>query len=433
MNSTLKVFGLLIVFFTLTLIGLLIGINVHAQELSMEEATEVELIKLRASDIIFSQEKTIGIYDGRLQIGTEDVIDYAYKENEIDGSNVIFDNSNYSSVEKIDKNLYRVYSEIKFFRNENGQIQEIIHKRVSKDLWEQSKLQTTAEKISTLLKTPYCLADTYYPSSDGYTGNTSQSSYANARNSTPSGVNSDAQAYVESHQHETGLYSITRGYFHFDTSAIPDDYLIGSASLFLYGYNGKAGTENYNVYTSTSTSLTTGSWWQIDDTALSTNISATDFNVAGYNEYELNAIGTSTISKTGTTAFVVRQVEFDVNNASPSANAYRLIAVETSANAGTDKDPYLIVELIEPEEEEPENPTASSTADLYPCSIPSNTRIDWITGCKNIYGSSTASTTLTAIEYYYYQIPLAIWIVFGTCFIYLFSRLRLEYLMRFRK
>lgn len=428
MNSTLKVFGLLIVFFTLTLIGLLIGLNVHAQELSMEEATEVELIKLRASDIKYSEEKQIPILDGIDKIiGYNDVVDYSYLGNEVDANLAVFENNNrYTNIEKLSNNSFKIYSSPKYFKNDNGQVQEILDERVSKTIWDASTIKTTAEKIEALLKTPYVLADSYFPSSDGYVGNTNMSSWSAAYSSTPSGVNQDETCYTEAHQHETGYYSITRCYFIFDTSNIADDLNIGTSSLFLYGNSNVAGSEDYNIYTSSTTALTTGSFFQISNTPLSSNISGSSWNTSGFNEYVLNAVGTSTISKTGTTAFVQRQVDYDVNNTSPPDNAYRVITMKTSATAGSTYDPYLIVNTYTSEEEE-ENPTAVSN-EVVPCTPMTNNDLSLISGCA-VAVNGISTTTYS----YVYHIPFIVWAVLFMIFNFIFGRLLLEFIIILRR
>jgi len=429
MNSTLKVFAILIAFFTLTFIGLIIGLNVHAQtiDLTQEQAVLIQQIKNRSDDILYSEEKQIGIYDGRELIATEPVVDYAYKDLEVDATNIVFDDSQYSSIEKINDQLYKVWTEPHYYKNDNGQVQEIIHERTSQQIWQETLIQTTTEKIEALLKTPYILADSYSSGSDGYVGNVAQTSYALARNTTPSSINSDAETYIEAQQHESNKFAITRALFHFDTSAIDDTYSIGTSSLFLYGYNNKSGSENYNLYTSSSTSLTTGSFFQFNSTPLATNISATDFNVAGYNEFILNSTGTSTISKTGTSAFMLRQVDYDVNNSAPPNNLYKVIAVQSSATAGTDKDPYLLVNLIAPEEEEEET-TSSSTPQFLTCSPQKNNELSVITGCA-VENNGTATTTIS----YVFHIPFIVWLILFLLVAFIGERLIVEFLIRWRK
>lgn len=416
-----------------SLIGLLIGLNVNAQ--TNEEALQVEQIKLRASDIQYSETKIFNVYDNEYNIvGTNEVVDYSYLGNEVDANLAIFkEGEKYTNIEKVDNQTSKVYTTPRYFKNDNGQVQEIINTRVPKAIWDASTVKTTVEKIEALLKTPYVIAaDVYNLSDDAAMISGDNSSWSSTKTGINVAINSSEDTAVHAQWWDgNGRYYLNRYYLNFDTSGL--DGTIATASIKVTGSDTRLGSAytcssiSMNVATTTAAdTITTSDWNKIGSTTLSTDISCASFNKTGINEFALNATGTASINIGGISKFVILDTVYDLANSAPTGDGgWAEFKDSTTANP-----PYLEITM---EEEEPENPTATTTADFYPCSIPTNSRIDIITGCKNIYNGTTSSSTITAVEFYYYQIPFAIWVVLGSMLIYLFVRLRFEYIIRFRK
>jgi len=152
------------------------------------------------------------------------------------------------------------------------------------------------------------------------------------------------------------LRYITRAIVQFDTSTIPADATITSATLCLYGASkitsgGPSGVGNMNITTVTTAGNTTlsNSDYNISNygsTRLSdTSISYANWIIGQYNNYVLNASGLAAINKGGWTKFSWRHDE-DIDNIDPGGNAfsYYIPYFQTSEN-GTNV-PYISITYI---------------------------------------------------------------------------------------
>jgi len=130
-------------------------------------------------------------------------------------------------------------------------------------------------------------------------------------------VNIQADAAIDKWQ------SLIRAIMLFDTSRLPDDCIIDSATLRLWGRLGydKLGiTPSLNIYSSNpalDTAIVAGDFDSLGDSPLATAILHADWNPAGPNVFTLNAAGLATISKTGITKLGARLV-CDAENAEPA-------------------------------------------------------------------------------------------------------------------
>jgi len=137
----------------------------------------------------------------------------------------------------------------------------------------------------------------------------------------------------------------------FDTSSIPDDDVISSATLSIYiteNYNNSSWTPNLNVFSSnpaSNTSLTNGDFDSLGTTAFATAISYENINASGYNDFTLNASGIAAISKTGISKFGLRNANYDAANSAPTWAASKswVITARTSKYSDTSSDPKLTV------------------------------------------------------------------------------------------
>ena len=142
-------------------------------------------------------------------------------------------------------------------------------------------------------------------------------------------------------------YGIYRFFTKFDTSIIGDSDTISSATFALYGEDkpGSPNSQTFNVYGSTAQdTLDESDYDQGGTTAFSSSpIVLTDWNISGYNTFQLNASGISAVNKTGYTKLSLRQAEYDVGNTAPTISGDIRIGFSTSAYTGTTRDPYLSV------------------------------------------------------------------------------------------
>jgi len=147
-----------------------------------------------------------------------------------------------------------------------------------------------------------------------------------------SGAN-DGSAYLAIIHMECGsdtdrYAALGRGILLFDTSAIPTGAVIISAILSLYG-SGKADNgdptgwlPDINIYAASpalDTQLVAGDFDSLGSTPFcDTPIGYNDWNIAGYNDFALNAAGKAAILKTGITKLGVRNANYDVAGVAPT-------------------------------------------------------------------------------------------------------------------
>jgi len=141
-----------------------------------------------------------------------------------------------------------------------------------------------------------------------------------------------AKISIKSGETENTWVSLSRSIVSFDTSTLPDDISISSATLSLHGGAGKDDelsiAPSVNVYAVTLTDdtdllLTQGEMEAIWDSCGSTAycdtaITFASWNTSGWNSFILNATGLAAISKTGNTRFSIREVKYDVSGTSPT-------------------------------------------------------------------------------------------------------------------
>ena len=145
----------------------------------------------------------------------------------------------------------------------------------------------------------------------------------------------------------------------FDTSSIPDDATVSSATLQVYGrskFDGLPCTPDVCVYASNPTSdddLINTDYATLGTTELSNVITYGAFDAAGWNTFTINGAGLALINKTGITKFGLRNANYDVadeldpNNHDPTWNGNNdsFLVVSTAEEAG--EEPILTVNYTE--------------------------------------------------------------------------------------
>lgn len=164
----------------------------------------------------------------------------------------------------------------------------------------------------------------------------------------------DSFARVSCHATSNTYDLITRSFFLFDTSSIPDTDTINSAVLSIKGNGGTdtwtTGTKpNINIVASTpasNTDLVTGDFDQLGTTAFSTAKTTATWSTSAYNDFTLNASGLAAISKTGVSKFGARDMIYDAPNVEPTwASGQQVIFQGNYTDTvGTSSDPKLVVE-----------------------------------------------------------------------------------------
>ena len=143
---------------------------------------------------------------------------------------------------------------------------------------------------------------------------------------------------------------IYRAFFLFDTSSIGGGATINSATFSLYPtavVTSSIGNEYISLASSSpasNTAITTADYDQVGTTKLAPDLNTSSVTLNTYNNWVLNATGTSTINGAGVSKFVLRHGN-DIVNADPSGSGYNGINGITWADeAGTTQDPKLVVE-----------------------------------------------------------------------------------------
>ncbi|MBA7468597.1 hypothetical protein ES707_03848 [subsurface metagenome] len=119
--------------------------------------------------------------------------------------------------------------------------------------------------------------------------------------------------------------NLGRGILLFDTSAIPADAVIISATLSIYGYyknDDLSILPDVNVYSSAPASsihLVIGDYDSLGSTPFcDTPITYDNFKIGDYNDFIFNAAGLAAIVKGGITKLGLRNANYDVANVAPA-------------------------------------------------------------------------------------------------------------------
>lgn len=168
----------------------------------------------------------------------------------------------------------------------------------------------------------------------------------------PSGTTLTAYAYATT---APDWWQLLRAIMLFDTSALAGG-IVSSAILSLYGVNKivNSNSPTYNIFSSnpaSNTNLVAGDFDTTGATEFSTDISHASFDAAGYNDWALNATGIAAIDVLGISKFSFLESSYDAPDndpAHPGANQFAYLAQVNSADeAGTSKDPKLVVTYTE--------------------------------------------------------------------------------------
>ncbi len=211
-------------------------------------------------------------------------------------------------------------------------------------------------------KTAHAADSTFYPDAnpetttvDGFAqqdgGGTNWSTdYVNGAGS--GADDSGSSAYVGSHLYtSSGEYQLIRPFLLFDTSTIPDDDEITSATLSVYVTATADGDNDANAYInvfssnpSANTSISSGDFDTQGSTKFSTDKDITGISSSAYADFALNSSGLSNVNKTGISKFMLREGH-DIDNVAinGAGDPDSKVTFSTSEVSGTSQDPKLVV------------------------------------------------------------------------------------------
>jgi hypothetical protein len=217
---------------------------------------------------------------------------------------------------------------------------------------------------------------TFYPdaspestSVDGFAFNAANANWNTAHDATSGSANDAGTAmYASSGKNSAGNFVIYRMFLLFDTSALPDDDVISSATLSTYinyAVNGdNDGDDWVNVVQSSPASNTALVGADFDNcgavdnpTEGATRHDITGISSSAYLDFALNATGISWIAKTGVSKFGIREGHdaLDIPYAG-SNSSFNEIGVASADYAGTTRDPKLVIEHAAGGGASPRNP-----------------------------------------------------------------------------
>jgi hypothetical protein len=181
---------------------------------------------------------------------------------------------------------------------------------------------------------------------DGVVGAFSQPDYppSNATDASYEG----STDYLQSNR-DSGLYDLTRLFFPIDTSSLPDNAIINSATLSLFGFAGIVNVDGDSVcvirtFQASISSLSTSDWNSVDGAIAATKTFAS-WSTTGYNDLTLNSSGLGWINKTGFTKLGLRTLR-DITSQAPTGLNW--VQMYLSEQTGTSQDPKLVVNYTVP-------------------------------------------------------------------------------------
>lgn len=214
-----------------------------------------------------------------------------------------------------------------------------------------SGLSPVLQPAGVVLAAPASLT-VYSSASDGRIYNTAAAVWATARATTTATVGNTSKTTTIGGGYKDGSnWYISRGFFFFDTSGIPDNAVISAASVYLYptaNYSGDA-QSLYAVYggpTYPHDPLVGTDFDVTKYTGIGGQIASTAWIAGAYREIALNSTGLAWISVTGTTK-IGFMCSKDYDNSAPSATS-EFVGYYAEQD-GTSSDPYISVTYYVPD------------------------------------------------------------------------------------
>lgn len=301
------------------------------------------------------------------------------------------------------------------------------------DTWLKQYQVDTLSKMKNWLF-PKALADIFYSGSgDGYIR---QANLGNTWANTHDAISGDnayiTQANIDAimeYYQPTGKFYGYRAFLAIDTSAIPDDATIDTASLNIYAISttdaDNDGLDYINIvkgFQNNTSELATGDWencgsdngnaarakYTPQETAAA-GIDITGMSISAYTVFDFNSIGKGFINKTGITALGIREGH-DIENSAIDTGSGDLqtgASFYNSRQADTTHDPYLEIEWTEGGE--PGEPTETATTtkifiDFMYYTIGSTTAYIFIPFFDYFLVLSVFSFTIFFVWFCYYMI-----------------------------
>jgi hypothetical protein len=193
----------------------------------------------------------------------------------------------------------------------------------------------------------------YAGASDGYVTNSycnESTAWASVRSTTSTATTvCDSQEFIKVRSDSAdGAYQIYRGSLVFDTSVIPDNATITSATLNVYETDTNGENTSNIVLVShsraTTSSLMSGDWHITNYGSTSYGSTTNPLATSTYTGISVNVNGISSISKTGYSVFGLL-TSADFENTDPGSSRKEITFASADAS-GTSTDPYIEITYI---------------------------------------------------------------------------------------
>ncbi|MCK5061759.1 hypothetical protein KAR28_04360 [Candidatus Parcubacteria bacterium] len=321
---------------------------------------------LKSKEVDWIVQKEDGTMENRGRI-----IKYDYISDKKAIGNFRFKDGNpYTNVKTIketkEENIDHFYIGDHFYKNSLGEIFEIEHGATTTiDAFEEQTKLNIVSKIKNLFGKNVFAASgdpIYSGAGDGHVRYYLSTNW----DTTHDASTGDVAYYIyETRPFESGIISTTfiiyRMFLPFNTSTLPDDCTINSASLFVKSNSYQVGDDDAQAYAgvvqtsqATTTSLATTDYNNCGATDNPTlgapTIALNNFSAEALVEFVLNSDGRSWISKTSWTKLGLREGHDIEDVAIVSGRNYGMLY--QSEHTGTDRDPYLSVTYSEAVAEE---------------------------------------------------------------------------------
>lgn len=372
-----------------------------------ETTKEINLV-----DVTTNKEKIIDYIDIN---PNETLVAYTYEQTE---SEIIYNNDSYSNTEKIGNDyIFYTYKRFQKIDDKNFIIE---NKIVNKTEFDKLNIEIISdEKPISLIN--QCRADVFDISLDGTISKTvCNAGWESCHDATDGGSTITSMIDADVYQTTAPRTDIQRGILHFDISSIPSGYSATAGYLNIWTQNGGGNQDNDGMdyvalteSTITNVTLQTSDYDSFNDDELSEQLDLTGLNYTR-TEYQidLNEAGLAYIN-TDSAKFMIREGH-DIQDTPPDNGMENYITFQTSASHD-DEPPTLVLTL------KADEPEASTTATTTPF----------------VFGAtSTSLTIITAwtqdgITYYY--VPFLFWLLITIISLYIFNRILLEFLIRWRR
>lgn len=238
---------------------------------------------------------------------------------------------------------------------------EVVSKEEFKKITKSNSLFFKRAQAATTTSTFYPDPDLEINTVDGYVmqdggGTNWTNNYVNGSGNIAN--DSSTMSYALSHYYQSsGEYQIAKAMMLFNTSAIPDNEIISSATLSVYVTSTWDGDNDANAYINvfsanpaSTTAISVSDYGSHGSVKFSSDTDITNINTSSYTDFILNSNGINNIDKTGISKFILREGH-DIDNVAPNGGVDTTsgIRISTAEVAGTSQDPKLVVIHVGPD------------------------------------------------------------------------------------